>query len=146
MSARMNQLQNQLNQMMLMMQNNKDLSGVPHLNPEGIPKLITTITSKTYRLISSHITAKKHRIIAYVLINQKFLWVVDSGGTDHDCISLTSTHNIQICSQPIYDRYKRIAYGILYNGLYIIKQELAASPSTTLSITNNNMDLWHSRL
>ncbi|GKD46688.1 retrovirus-related pol polyprotein from transposon TNT 1-94, partial [Tanacetum coccineum] len=75
---------------------------------EGTPKLITTITSKTYRLISSHITAKKHRIIAYVLINQKFLWVVDSGATDHDCISITSTHNIQICSQPIYISLKTV--------------------------------------
>ncbi|GJU82892.1 transposon ty3-I gag-pol polyprotein [Tanacetum coccineum] len=44
------------------------------------------------------------------------------------------------------DHHKRIAHGNLYNGLYIIKQEQTTPSSTTLSITHNNMALWHSRL
>ncbi|GJR57150.1 retrovirus-related pol polyprotein from transposon RE1 [Tanacetum coccineum] len=117
MSARMDQLQNQLNQMMLMMQNNKDMPGVQSFN------------------------------------------ATDSGATDHVCITLSSMHNIQICTQPIYvtlpngqhtrvtkDHHKRIAHGSLYNGLYIIKQDPTTPPSTILSITNNNVALWHSRL
>ena len=45
MNARMDQLQNQLNQMMLMMQNNKDATlYFPH-NAEGIPKLVASFTT-----------------------------------------------------------------------------------------------------
>ncbi|GKC84502.1 hypothetical protein Tco_1140219 [Tanacetum coccineum] len=98
MCARIDQLQNQLNQMMLMMQNNKDSPGI---STEGKPKLIATFITRTYKLIASHITAKKYIIIASVLINQKYLWVVDSGATDHVCYSLTLMHNVQICTQPI---------------------------------------------
>ncbi|GJZ26249.1 cysteine-rich receptor-like protein kinase 8 [Tanacetum coccineum] len=124
MCARIDQL-NQLNQMMLMMQNNKD--SLPGMSSESIPKLIATFTTRTYRLIASHITDKKYKIIASALINQMYLWVVDSGATDHD-------------------HHKRIAHGNLYNGLYIIKQEQKKPSPANLSITNNNMSLWHSRL
>nr|GEW83058.1 uncharacterized mitochondrial protein AtMg00810-like [Tanacetum cinerariifolium] len=208
MSARMDQLQNQLNQMMLMMQNNKDMAGTQPFNVAGTPKHVATFTTMAYRFIASHISARKYKMIASILINQRFLWVVDSGATDHVCIALSSIHNIQICTQPIYvtlpngqhtkvtkigsihinsaitlhdvlyipafsynllsvsklsthltlsilftpfscyfqDHHKRIAHGSLYNGLYIIKQEPTAQPYTIISITNNNVALWHSRL
>nr|GEY00994.1 cysteine-rich RLK (receptor-like protein kinase) 8 [Tanacetum cinerariifolium] len=91
MCARMDQLQNQLNQMMLMMQNNKDSFG---MSSEDIPKLIAAFTTTRYRFIAFHITNRKYNIIASILVNQKYLWVVDSGATDDVCYSLTLMHNI----------------------------------------------------
>ncbi|PWA96217.1 hypothetical protein CTI12_AA041970 [Artemisia annua] len=208
MSARMDQLQNQLNQMMLLMQNNKDASPDFSHNAEGNPKLVASIITRKYKLVASHITARRYKFIASVLIDFKTLWVVDSGATDHVCISLTLMHNIHICTQPIFvtlpngqqtqvtqigsvhinsaitlhdvlyipsfsynllsvsklgthiplsilftpfscyfqDHHKRIAHGSLYNGLYIIKQDSQGPSSTILSINNNNIALWHSRL
>lgn len=35
------------------------------------------------------------------MINQIHLWVVDSGATNHICITLTSMHNIRLCKYPI---------------------------------------------
>lgn len=178
------------------------------MNSEGTTRLISSHTTRTYRVIVSHITARTYKVIASILISQKLLWVVDSGATDHVYISLTSMHNIQICTQPIYvtlpngqhtlvtkvgsvyinpaitlhdvlyitsfsynllsvsklgthiplsilftpfscyfqDHHKRIAHGSLYNGLYIIKQEPRTSPPTILTVSNSNLNLWHSRL
>ncbi|GJV99862.1 cysteine-rich receptor-like protein kinase 8 [Tanacetum coccineum] len=62
MSARMDQLQNQLNQMMLLMQqNSSDGTGLNTFNS-----------------------------------------AVDSGATDHICITLTSMYNVRLCKHPIY--------------------------------------------
>ena len=89
MSARMDKLQNQLNQMMMFMQqNNKDTT---ELGTTGIPKLKIT-----------HITCSSYRFIGSIMLNQTHLWVVDSGATDHICITLTSMHNIRLCNHPIY--------------------------------------------
>ena len=97
MSARMDQLQNQLNQMMLLMQNNKEATGLPFMGSGGKFSLIASHVTKTHKFI-----ARAYKVIASILINQLYLWVVDSGATDHVCISLTLMHNIQLCSQPIY--------------------------------------------
>ncbi|GJU30624.1 cysteine-rich receptor-like protein kinase 8 [Tanacetum coccineum] len=79
MTARMDQLQNQLNQMILMMHNNKEKTGVPFMSNEGKPKLIASHISKSYRFIASHINARTYKVIASIMINLRFLWVVDSG-------------------------------------------------------------------
>ncbi|GJX65385.1 cysteine-rich receptor-like protein kinase 8 [Tanacetum coccineum] len=71
MSARMVQLQNQLNQMMLMMQNNKDMPGVQSFNVISKPKLVATFTTMAYKFSASHISARKYKIIASILINQR---------------------------------------------------------------------------
>ncbi|GJR74201.1 cysteine-rich receptor-like protein kinase 8 [Tanacetum coccineum] len=127
MNARIDKLQNQLNQMILMMQNNKETNGMPFISSDGKPKLIISFSSRSYKLIASHVSAKKYRVIASVLISQRYLWVVDSGVIDHD-------------------HHKKIAHGNCYNGLYIIKQEPKAPTSTILTINTNNMALWNSRL
>ncbi|GJY88085.1 retrovirus-related pol polyprotein from transposon TNT 1-94 [Tanacetum coccineum] len=67
MNARMDQLQNQLNQMILMMQNNKKTNGIPFMDSEGKPKLIASFISRSYKLIASHVSAKKYRVIASIL-------------------------------------------------------------------------------
>ncbi|GKA36964.1 cysteine-rich receptor-like protein kinase 8 [Tanacetum coccineum] len=59
MSARMDQLQNQLNQMNLMMQNNKETNGMPFMSNEGKPKLIASCFTKSYKFIVSHVSAKR---------------------------------------------------------------------------------------
>ncbi|GJZ64223.1 retrovirus-related pol polyprotein from transposon RE1 [Tanacetum coccineum] len=117
-NARMDQLQNQLNQMMLMMQqNSKEQNGVGTFNSAtGIPKLKI-----------SHITCNSYRLIGSIMLNQIHIWVVDSGATDHD-------------------HHKRIAHGTLCNGLYIIKQEKSTPQSLALSINSHNHHLWHARL
>ncbi|GJZ07683.1 hypothetical protein Tco_0541476 [Tanacetum coccineum] len=79
MNARMDQLQNQINQMILMMQNNKKTNGIPFMGSEGKPKPIASFISRSYKLIASHVSAKKYRVIASILISQRYLWVVDSG-------------------------------------------------------------------
>ncbi|GKE14492.1 hypothetical protein Tco_1422069, partial [Tanacetum coccineum] len=83
MNARMDQLQNQPNQMILMMQNNKETNGIPFMGSEGKPKLIASFISRSYKLIASYVSAKKYKVIASILISQRYLWVVDSGATDH---------------------------------------------------------------
>ncbi|GKE31824.1 cysteine-rich receptor-like protein kinase 8 [Tanacetum coccineum] len=78
--VKIDQLQNQLNQVMLMMQR------VQKDPPTGI--------------INS-ITIRRHKFIASIMIRFKTAWVVDSGATDHICITLTIMHNIQTCNPPI---------------------------------------------
>nr|GEU55429.1 retrovirus-related Pol polyprotein from transposon TNT 1-94 [Tanacetum cinerariifolium] len=58
MNARMDQLQNQLNQMILIMQNNKETNGIPFIGSESKPKLIASLISRSYILIASHVSAK----------------------------------------------------------------------------------------
>ncbi|GJU46620.1 cysteine-rich receptor-like protein kinase 8 [Tanacetum coccineum] len=96
MCATMDQLQKQPNQMMLMMQNNKEMTG-----------------TQSFSVAGTHLPLS-------ILF------------TPFSCY--------------FQDHHKRIARGSLYNGLYIIRQEPTTSPSTILSITNNNVALWHSRL
>ncbi|GJV07798.1 cysteine-rich receptor-like protein kinase 8 [Tanacetum coccineum] len=59
MNARMDQLQNQLNQMILMMQNNKEINGMPFMSNEGKPKLIASCFTKLCKFIASHVSAKR---------------------------------------------------------------------------------------
>ncbi|GJV03116.1 uncharacterized mitochondrial protein-like protein [Tanacetum coccineum] len=102
--AKMDQLQNQLNQVLMMMQNNQsDSSGtfIPHvagilsfIPKENVPfKLIGIHSFKTrasvYSFIASHIS------------NSYLIWIVDSGATNHTCISLTHMHNITNLKTPI---------------------------------------------
>ncbi|GJU17601.1 cysteine-rich receptor-like protein kinase 8 [Tanacetum coccineum] len=106
--ARMDQLQNQLNEVLLMMQNHytsaeASSSTAPHV--AGIlsfsdhiilPTKVTGIHSfnsaaKMYSFIASHMTKPKSH----------FIWVVDSGATDHVCISLSLMHNITKLQTPI---------------------------------------------
>ncbi|GJT16323.1 cysteine-rich receptor-like protein kinase 8 [Tanacetum coccineum] len=168
MNARMDQLQNQLNQMIIMMQNNKETTSMPFMSSEGKPELIASHITRSNKFIASHISARRYRVIASVLINPRYLWVVDSGATDFVCISITLMHNIQLYTQPIYvtlpidqntlviqtrsmyinsaitlhnDHRKRIAHVSLYNGLYIIKQEPKAPTFTVLTINSNNVAL-----
>nr|GFB14124.1 cysteine-rich RLK (receptor-like protein kinase) 8 [Tanacetum cinerariifolium] len=102
MSARMDQLQNQPNQMILMMQNKKEINGMPSMSNDDKPKLIASCFTKSCKFITSHVSAKRYKFIASVLISHRYLWVADSGAIDHVCISITLMHNIQICTQPIY--------------------------------------------
>ncbi|GKD58200.1 hypothetical protein Tco_1295709 [Tanacetum coccineum] len=105
--ARMDQLQNQLNQVLLMMQNQHtqaETSGTtPHVagilsfsDNITIPTKITGIHSfnsaaKMYSFIASHMTKPKSHLI----------WIVDSRATDHVCISLSLMHNITKLHIPI---------------------------------------------
>ncbi|GJT82006.1 cysteine-rich receptor-like protein kinase 8 [Tanacetum coccineum] len=105
--ARMDQLQNQLNQVLLMMQtqgNQAETSGTaPHVagilsfsDSITIPIKVTGIHSfnfaaKMYSFIASHMTQPKSH----------FIWVIDSGATDHVCISLSLMHNITKLHTPI---------------------------------------------
>ncbi|GJR75534.1 uncharacterized mitochondrial protein-like protein [Tanacetum coccineum] len=113
MCARMDQLQIQVNQIILMMQNIKEMTGTQSFNTTGKPKLVAAFTTMSYRFVGSHISARKYKVIESILINQR----------------------------AITRRLLMAAFIMI-----IIKQELAVSPSTILSITNNNVALWHSRL
>jgi hypothetical protein len=79
--VRMDQLQNQLNQVMLMMQQCQDNP------PTG--------------MVNSY-TIRRFKFIASVMIKFKAAWVVDSGATDHICITLTVMHDIFTCNPPIH--------------------------------------------
>ncbi|XP_071708326.1 uncharacterized protein [Rutidosis leptorrhynchoides] len=81
MNARMDQLQNQLNQVLLMMKSN---------NTIGIHK------------IASHISVQQYRFIASIVNHLKDAWVVDSGATDHVSTSLSNMHNVHTYHKPIF--------------------------------------------
>ncbi|GJT87900.1 hypothetical protein Tco_1069617 [Tanacetum coccineum] len=102
--ARMDQLHNQLNQVLMMMQTNQSdssgtfmpyVAGILSFNPKAnVPlKLIGIHYFKTrdsvYSFITSHIS------------NSYLIWIVDSGATDHIFISLTHMHNITNLKTPI---------------------------------------------
>ncbi|GJZ46890.1 hypothetical protein Tco_0600722 [Tanacetum coccineum] len=59
MNARMDQLQNQLNQMIIMMQNNKETTGMPFMSSEGKPELIASHITRSNKFIASHISARR---------------------------------------------------------------------------------------
>ncbi|XP_071714667.1 uncharacterized protein [Rutidosis leptorrhynchoides] len=92
MNARMHQLQNQLNQVLLMMQSSQSAQS----NDSN------TFSAGTHRLIASHISVQKYRLIANVISHLTNAWVIDSGATDHVSTSLNLMHNIQHYSKPIY--------------------------------------------
>ncbi|GJV13453.1 cysteine-rich receptor-like protein kinase 8 [Tanacetum coccineum] len=78
-TAKMDLLQNQLNQVLLMMQNN---------NAE-------TSTSGSCNFMAGK------RLIAHFITKSKEIWIIDSGATDHICISISLMHNIITCINPI---------------------------------------------
>ncbi|GJV32059.1 hypothetical protein Tco_1392459 [Tanacetum coccineum] len=80
-TAKMDQLQNQINQVIIMMQNNTEAS------PSGSHNFMA---------------GKTHRIIAHYISGFKEIWIIDSGATDHICTSLTLMHNIITCITPIF--------------------------------------------
>ncbi|XP_071719339.1 uncharacterized protein [Rutidosis leptorrhynchoides] len=88
MNARMDQLQNQLNQVLIMMQNSQR---------DGEPGT----SAGTHKLIASHISSQKYRFIASLIAHVKDAWVVDSGATDHISTSLSNMHNIHNSHTPI---------------------------------------------
>lgn len=79
-SARMDQLQNQLNQVMLMLQNNQGglFQGIFSSSSLKIPKFIETLTNTL-----------------------KDAWIIDSGATYHISITLTLMHNIHTLTTPV---------------------------------------------
>ena len=79
--VRMDQLQNQLNQVMMMMQQCQQNP------PTGI--------------VNSH-TIRKHKFIASIMLKFRAAWVVDSGATDHICIILSIMHDTFLCNPPIH--------------------------------------------
>nr|GEU76510.1 cysteine-rich RLK (receptor-like protein kinase) 8 [Tanacetum cinerariifolium] len=168
--AKMDSLQNQLNQVMLMLQ-----------NPQGQcdPKLLA---------------AGRYLFISGVSLF-KDAWVVDSGASDHICISIHLMFNIIQCiitiivSLPnghtvivttvgfvsvkpnlvlhnafyipsfaynlLSGNNKRITHGILSDGLYIIKPNTTSTPTptessqsfpTTVLFHSSNLHLWHAIL
>ncbi|GJR40189.1 cysteine-rich receptor-like protein kinase 8 [Tanacetum coccineum] len=146
--SRMNQLQNQLNQVLLILQNN--------------PKEFTAFNMP-------HMSVR-YTFIASFKSNVKEVWIIDSGATDHICISLIRMHDVHICSPilvslPNGQQVKvttighdgSITYGSLFGGLYALSHTLASTPtspfaasttqtpSTTLA-TSTSTTLWHARL
>nr|GEV40887.1 cysteine-rich RLK (receptor-like protein kinase) 8 [Tanacetum cinerariifolium] len=138
--VRIDQLQNQLNQVMLMMQQcQKDPSAGK---------------------VNSY-TIRRHKFIAFVMSRFKTAWVTDSGATDHICIILSILHdtfiynptihvtlpNGQTVEVKIYEKglNKRITHGNLCEGLYIIYPDQVTPTSHTALSTNNkdNTMLWH---
>ncbi|XP_071714371.1 uncharacterized protein [Rutidosis leptorrhynchoides] len=92
MNARMDQLQNQLNQLMIMMQNTQK---------DTEPGTFANMSAGTHKLIASHISSQKYRFIASLIAHVKNAWVVDSGATNHISTSLTNMHNIHKNHTPI---------------------------------------------
>ncbi|GKE46485.1 hypothetical protein Tco_1477743, partial [Tanacetum coccineum] len=78
--TKMDQLQNQLNQMLLMMQNQNQreftATNLPHM-------------------------AGKYIFIASFSSGMKEIWIIDSGATNHICICLTLMFDLQQCPYPI---------------------------------------------
>ncbi|GJS02490.1 retrovirus-related pol polyprotein from transposon TNT 1-94 [Tanacetum coccineum] len=154
-STRMDQLQNQLNQVLMMLQNNKEpYIGKIYSNFAQIPMFTTS-------LICDLIVA----------------WIKDSGATDHICTALDLMINIQTFTNPIfitlpngqntqvtqhgsviinefitlhnvfYDQDHRIALGSLCNGLYLLNKEPTSSSSPHTAFTlSSKQHIWHSRL
>ena len=78
-SARMDQIQNQLNQVLLMLQNQHGTShGIFSSKVTKLPKFTTSLIPCL-----------------------KVAWIIDSGATDHISISLKIMHSIHKCATPI---------------------------------------------
>nr|GEX31346.1 cysteine-rich RLK (receptor-like protein kinase) 8 [Tanacetum cinerariifolium] len=79
--VRMDQLQNQLNQVMLMMQQCQKNPPIGMVNS---------------------LTIRKHKFIAFVMSRFKTAWVTDSEATDHISILLSVMHDTFLCNPPIH--------------------------------------------
>ncbi|GKC95968.1 cysteine-rich receptor-like protein kinase 8 [Tanacetum coccineum] len=79
-SARMDQLQNQIKQVLLMLQNNQGVIS------QGV---------------FSNTSFKIPKFIASLVTNLIDVWIIDSGATDHISITLTIMHNIKTLTTPI---------------------------------------------
>ncbi|GJT57305.1 retrovirus-related pol polyprotein from transposon TNT 1-94 [Tanacetum coccineum] len=102
--ARMDQLQNQLNQVLMMLQRNQsDTPETSMLHVAGIlsfdPK--ASVPLKLLGIHSFQTIASVHFFIASHLSQSYLIWIVDSGATDHIFISLTHMHNITNLKTPI---------------------------------------------
>ncbi|GKD44644.1 cysteine-rich receptor-like protein kinase 8 [Tanacetum coccineum] len=160
--ARMDLLQNQLNQVLLMMQNNQsDPTGnymAPHV--AGIisfsPK--AKVPSTLLRIHSFKTRANVYSFIASNLSNTLYIWIVDSGATDHICITLSQMHNTIKLTHPISislpngnaveDHDGHNTHGILHGGLYIVPTVSLPSKRHQLTIQSHSSTphLWHARL
>ncbi|GKD97120.1 cysteine-rich receptor-like protein kinase 8, partial [Tanacetum coccineum] len=103
--ARMDLLQNQLNQVLLMMQNNQSdptgnymaphVAGIISFSPKAkVPSTLLGIHSFKTR-------ANVYSFIASNLSNTLYIWIVDNGATDHICITLSQMHNTIKLTHPI---------------------------------------------
>ncbi|XP_071712254.1 uncharacterized protein [Rutidosis leptorrhynchoides] len=113
--------------------------------------------------------------VSSIFSNFDNVWVIDTGATDHISISLHQMHNIQHHTTPILvhlpnkhtikvfttgsvtltptltlhnDNNKKVAHGILCDGLYIIHPatNYKSFLNSTTSTTANKALLWHIRL
>ncbi|XP_071688078.1 uncharacterized protein [Rutidosis leptorrhynchoides] len=117
MSARMDQLQNQLNQVLMMMQ----------ANQQEQP------TAGIHKLIASHINAQRYKFTASIISHYKDARIIDSGATDHD-------HNKRIAHGTLCDDLYVIQQAKAYQNHSIIQITTNHPPVTDEAL------LWHSRL
>nr|GEX94602.1 cysteine-rich RLK (receptor-like protein kinase) 8 [Tanacetum cinerariifolium] len=108
MCARMNQLQNQLNQMMLMMQNNKDSFG---MSLEDTPKLIAAFTTTRYRTKSYSQAAKDQRWIDAMnkelqALKADHTWTLTLLPPNKKAIGCKWVYKIKLHSDGTVERYK----------------------------------------
>lgn len=92
-NAKMDQLQNQVNQVLLMMQHKQDHTTANNLS-------LTKLVGNYAGICSSQF--KKFTFIASFNSSSKGIWIIDSGETDHICISLTLMHNIHTHTTPMH--------------------------------------------
>ncbi|GKD94167.1 hypothetical protein Tco_1374004 [Tanacetum coccineum] len=118
-SERMDQLQNQINQVLLMLQNNQGSIG------QGI--------------FSSH-SIKIPKFIATLITDLKDAWIIDSGVTDHVSITLTLMHDIHtlstliLVSLPNAQTVEVTTYGSVTLNANITLHNLFHIPSFTYNI------------
>ncbi|GJZ82052.1 cysteine-rich receptor-like protein kinase 8 [Tanacetum coccineum] len=132
-SARMDQLQNQLNQMMLLMQQNSNDGTRLNTFKSAVD---SRATDHIYITLTSMHNVRLCKYPIYITIPNGHRTQVRNIGSVYINPSIT-LHD---------DQHKRISHGTLCNGLYIIKQEKPTSQSLALSINNNKYQLWHARL
>nr|XP_043630227.1 uncharacterized protein LOC122601537 [Erigeron canadensis] len=97
MTAKIDQLQNQLNQVMLYMQQVQQ-NGDPtnaNLVTLGVPLPTAGIYSFTFN------SMPKFRFIAFIISKFKDIWITDSGATDHISNTLENMHNTYLLKIPI---------------------------------------------
>ncbi|GJS75351.1 retrovirus-related pol polyprotein from transposon TNT 1-94 [Tanacetum coccineum] len=160
--ARMDQLQNQLNQVLLMMQNNQNEPTCNYMPPHvaGIISFSrrAKVPSTLLGIHSFKTRANVYSFIASNLSNTLYIWIVDSGATDHICITLSQMHNTIKLTHPISislpngntveDHDGHNAHGILHGGLYILPTvSLPSKPhQSTIQSHSSTPHMWHARL
>ncbi|GJW36767.1 hypothetical protein Tco_0059687 [Tanacetum coccineum] len=133
---RIDQLQNQLNQVLLMLQQNGS-HGIFSSKSTTLPKFTATLNTCL-----------------------QIAWIIDSGAIDHICTALRLLHNIYKCKTPItvnlpngqtvkvttVGSNKRIALGNLCDDLYFLSSPPKVSATTpTILHSSSKSQLWHSR-